>query len=338
MKQAPISRESGTSRNMLVDRTAVQVTAASRLHFGLMGFQQSQRPFGGVGMMIDQPQTVVRVSTDDNLAKHGPDSERIMGLVACWADYHGRAIPDDCVIELLHQAPAHIGLGSGTQSALAVVRALNAFYGVDKNEPEQLVTCAQRAQRSSVGSWGFHRGGFIVELGHEPGRQLAPDHRRAAVPEAWRVMLAWPPRARGLHGTAEQAAFTSMAQIPAATTARLERLALDSLLPALEAGDFRAFSEDLLAYGALSGNCFSSIQGGPYGSVRTAELIEHIRSLGVTGVGQSSWGPVVFALLPDEASGCWLRQQLQIWDSAKGLRVSLVRPANYGAQLKSGTS
>ena len=54
----------------------------------------------------------------------------------------------------------------------------------------------------------------------------------------------------GLHGPAEESAFAALGQIPAHTTARLERLALESLLPALQTGDF-----DHLASNCLSTVC-----------------------------------------------------------------------------------
>ena len=76
----------------------------------------------------------------------------------------------------------------------------------------------------------------------------------------------------------------------------------EELIPAATEGQFDRFSESLYRYGHAAGMCFAARQGGPFASPRVAQLIETIRSLKVRGVGQSSWGPTVFAVLPSEAA------------------------------------
>ena len=41
------------------------------------------------------------------------------------------------------------------------------------------------------------------------------------------------------------------------------------------------------------------MQGGIYSCPATAELVQWLRGRGVRGVGQSSWGPTVFAMAGD---------------------------------------
>jgi predicted sugar kinase len=41
------------------------------------------------------------------------------------------------------------------------------------------------------------------------------------------------------------------------------------------------------------------VQGGEYASAEIADLIADVRACGVRGVGQSSWGPTVFAVVGD---------------------------------------
>lgn len=324
----------GATPPSLARLSRVTVTAGARIHFGLMGFDQSRRPFGGMGMMIDRPSTVVQLRPHDGLVTRVAQSKRIKTWLASWARYHRRHEPDDCVIEIVRRAPAHIGLGSGTQAGLSVARALNAFFGIDMNEPQDLAASVQRARRSSVGSWGFHLGGCVVELGHRAEERLAQDCYRADVPAAWRVLLVRPAHGTGLHGMAEEQAFAGLTQVADPTTARLEELALRVLLPALNTKDLPTFSEGLFEYGRLAGSCFSSLQGGPFASARSADLIQRIRSLGVAAVGQSSWGPLVFAILSDEHHAHWLRGKLRAAAAANGPRFSVVRPKNQGALVE----
>ena len=57
---------------------------------------------------------------------------------------------------------------------------------------------------------------------------------------------------------------------------------------------------------------FKPWQGGIYAHPRTAALVDLIRKRGVRGVGQSSWGPAVFAIDSEERLGhitVYLRKQ-----------------------------
>jgi predicted sugar kinase len=83
------------------------------------------------------------------------------------------------------------------------------------------------------------------------------------------------------------------------------------MLPAAARGQFAEFSESVYRYGRLAGMCFAAIQGGPYYGPRLIELVARVRELGVAGVGQSSWGPTLFALRPDEAAAAVFTAQLR---------------------------
>jgi predicted sugar kinase len=71
------------------------------------------------------------------------------------------------------------------------------------------------------------------------------------------------------------------------------------MLPALNEGDLTAFGEALYEFNVLAGEAFAAEQGGLYVNPCVAEAVHALRSLGVRGVGQSSWGPTVFALVAD---------------------------------------
>jgi predicted sugar kinase len=138
----------------------------------------------------------------------------------------------------------------------------------------------------------------------------------------------------GLFGDDESGAFTTLPPVPAEITLELCRLALDHLLPAAEAGRFDEFSESLFRYGRLAGECFSAKQGGPFASGRLADLVETIQRLGAPGVGQSSWGPTLFALLRDEAAAAGFVDALRREPKSEELEISITAANNTGARVE----
>ncbi len=81
-------------------------------------------------------------------------------------------------------------------------------------------------------------------------------------------------------------------------TEALCRLVLLGMLPALAEHDLAAFGEALYDFNRRVGEMFAPWQGGLYAHPRSAELVKALRSAGVHGVGQSSWGPTVYAVVP----------------------------------------
>ena len=73
------------------------------------------------------------------------------------------------------------------------------------------------------------------------------------------------------------------------------------MLTALRANDFEAFSQTISEFNRVAGEPFARDQGGTYASAAIGEVIQTVRDLGYVGIGQSSWGPTVFAFAQDDA-------------------------------------
>ena len=104
-----------------------------------------------------------------------------------------------------------------------------------------------------------------------------------------------------LRGGDEAAAF---AQVPADREARfaaLSEIVSVEMIPALRAVDCARFGEAVHQFNRLAGEPFAPAQGGPYACPITADIIAFLRLSGICGVGQSSWGPTVFAVIEDES-------------------------------------
>jgi predicted sugar kinase len=175
-------------------------------------------------------------------------------------------------------------------------------------------------------------GGLVVETGKFGKQLLAPLEQRFDIPNPWRFVLIRLHGDCGLSGEAERGAFDGLPPVPRTTTAALLEELSSEMLPALKAVNFERFSESLYRYGHAAGMCFAPRQGGPFASPRLAELVAAVRGLGARGVGQSSWGPTIFAVLESQASAekfvDRLRPQLDQHDT-----VTIAEPNNTGAQI-----
>ncbi len=315
----------------------VLVTAPSRLHFGMLSFgHPEERQFGGAGAMIDQPGLVLQLSAADQFSVHGPLAHRAAVVVDRYVKLTGLPASPACHVEIVSAPPEHSGLGTGTQFALSLVAALNAFRGGGSLSAIDLAMLAGRAARSAVGTHGFLHGGLIFEAGKLAGESISPLEERVELPRSWRFVLIAPPGESGISGETEADAFCNLPPVPPETSNRLLQEIRTGLIPSAKAGQFERFSESLYRYGYEAGLCFAAKQGGAFASPRIAELVETIRSQGVRGVGQSSWGPTVFALLesPTDAQGFSGQMRKQL---GSDYPLTIAQPNNTGAvMMRSG--
>jgi beta-ribofuranosylaminobenzene 5'-phosphate synthase len=312
---------------------SVEIMAPSRLHFGLLSFgQNTTRQCGGAGVMIDQPGLRLRVSPAAQLEISGPLATRARTIVERYAEMLEAAALPACRIEILSAPEEHAGLGTGTQLALAVVQGVHVARGGQPLLPSVLAAWSGRGARSAIGTHGFFHGGLLVETGKYADQLLSPLERRVELPAEWRFVLIRPHGERGLSGDDERGAFDDLPPVPRATTAALLAELDGEMLPAAAAGEFERFSESVYRYGHAAGMCFAEKQGGPFASQRLAELVATIRERGIRGVGQSSWGPTLFAVLDSPAAAekftGELRSDLDSRDS-----ILIAEPNRRGAQI-----
>ncbi|MFP6770675.1 MAG: DUF447 domain-containing protein, partial [Planctomycetaceae bacterium] len=178
---------------------AVKVSTGARLHFGLLSHGgSSPRQFGGAGMMIEDPGVRLTASAADHdqvmiVSEGESEGDRVddSNRASRWLErigVHGECRLPGVGIEISDVIPPHAGLGSGTQLALAVARAVAGLSGAGFGAVE-LAAAVGRGERSGIGIHGFEHGGFLVDAGGRPGT-VAALVARADVPDAWRVVLA----------------------------------------------------------------------------------------------------------------------------------------------------
>ncbi|TWU59088.1 hypothetical protein Poly51_18740 [Rubripirellula tenax] len=273
------------------DIETVRITTGARLHFGLL---DTAAPFGGVGVMVDQPSTQITVRPHSHFEALGRIAQRANEIARGWSDRIGRDTLPSCRVEATQTAAAHCGLGSGTQLAMAIAEGIARFEGIEMPLEELAVDVAGRGKRSAVGVHGYIRGGLISENADSP-TSLNPICDRIELPEAWRVLVVRPAvSAQPISGEAEIKQFAALGSAVASAKSHLKDVLANQIVPAAEAGDLDGFTDAIHRYNLASGMLFANVQGGPYHGDDVARLIAQLIEAGGRGVGQSSWGPGVF--------------------------------------------
>ena len=317
----------------------ITITTGARLHFGPLSYRpEVGRHFGGVGVMIDEPGFRLSLCSAECDATSGDESVsgRVQQLRNRYRESCSRDDqPPPCVIHVEQAMPSHHGLGSGTQLGLAVAQGLATLAGEGNVTVAELARRVGRGRRSAVGIHGFAVGGLIVDAGQQSDEQIGSLSCRLTIPEAWRVLLITPrERGAGLSGDREERAFEDLGAMPQRLTDRLCRVVLTELLPAVEEDELDRFSEALDEYGRLVGEFFAPVQGGTFGDPLTDQLIAELGRLGVSGAGQTSWGPTIFAFVPDDECG---RRVCTALSETMAVDVLRSRPRNIGARVEQST-
>ncbi|MFZ2017789.1 MAG: GHMP kinase [Methyloceanibacter sp.] len=326
------SSPSHGAREAHVPLRRITVTATARLHFGFLDPSgRSKRPFGSFGLSLDRPAT--RLVLERAKAPHvtGPELERAERYLEAIAASSG--VEPNFALHLTEAIPPHAGLGSGTQLALAVGSAFSVLEGLDLSA-RQIASRLQRGGRSGIGIFTFEQGGVVLDGGPGGGNALPKLHSRLPFPPAWRALLIFDADASGLAGASETAAFASLPDFPEAETAELCRRITGGALPALAASDFTTFCEQIGYLQARMGAYFAPLQGGPYTSPAVSNVLDWLRSQGLTGIGQSSWGPTGFAFAPSEAEGQGLLGAVRARSHGPGLSFELAQGRNEGAKIE----
>jgi len=308
------------------DGEPLEVIATARLHLGLWEIRPGEVGcYGGLGVMLDEPKLSLRLTRSDRwrIDASPAVAARLAVAAETWRRARGAASLPPVRVQCEVGLPEHRGLGSGTQTQVALVWGLERVCrsSADWQPPttECLSRLSGRGRRSYIGLHGFQHGGFVLDrgeaagAGHDGGCPSDVSRRATSldVPASWRVLLVEPPSEVGVSGAQEQQIFVDCQPSVVDQPQQLRRLAEQELLPALAAGDAAQFSRSVYAYNRMAGSLFASVQGGPYRNAVIAEAVDGLRRLGVQGAGQSSWGPTVFGFVQDPDQATYIQNQLR---------------------------
>jgi len=311
---------------------AVTVTVPARLHLGFLDLNgELGRRFGGIGLAIGDlgtRLTIERAATND---VSGPDADRVwqhLQKIERLLSFRGGHR-----VRVSEVVPAHAGLGSGTQLALAVASGLRRLHNLPLDVTGDALRLG-RGARSGIGIGLFSRGGLVVDGGRGNEARIAPIICRLPVPENWRILVILDPLRQGIHGPEEGATMAALPAMCAADAARLCRLVLMQTLPALADHDLANFGAAIKQLQIELGDYFAPAQGGSrFMSPGVAATLDILDSAGAFGVGQSSWGPTGFAFAPTPDEAARLAMIAAPQARSRGLDIRICQALNRGAQI-----
>jgi beta-RFAP synthase len=291
------------------------------------------RRYGSIGVAIERPNVVLEAEPTDRLLVEGSEAERVAAFAHRFLGRY--SLPHGVRLCLKAGIPPHVGLGSGTQLALAVGTALARLGGLEISVAE-IAMATGRGVHSGIGIAAFQQGGFIVDGGHlVTGSRgaIPPVLFHHPFPQDWVFVVAVPEAGTGFAGEGEQRAFRSLPLAPPALVEKICRLLVMKMLPALVEKDIVPFGQALTEIQQLVGDCFAAVQGGRYANTLSGRLIMDFLDRGAQGAGQSSWGPTVYALAEGEGQALSLERVAREFLAGQGGgQVFRARADNRGAE------
>jgi beta-RFAP synthase len=318
----------------------VIVETGARIHAGFQNLSLAHdRLYGGVGVGLSRPRIVVEAAPAGAVRCADPAVESYVERVV-----EALGVPG-AEVSVRERFQRHVGLGSGTQLALASLLAVARAH--DRAiDPRTVAPAIGRGGRSGVGVAAFEAGGFVVDAGHptelftaappeEGDWTVPPVTARHDLPADWRFVVVVPDIDRGRSGDREdQSMRTVVERADAAIGDEIAGVMLRQVLPAAATGDLPTFGDGLSTVGRLNGAWYADEQGGVY-RPPAGRLLERLTDCpAVAGAGQSSWGPAVWGLCRVDAVGTVRDAATAALETvgADG-RVLVAAPSNRGARV-----
>jgi beta-RFAP synthase len=329
----------------------IEVKSRARLHLGLLDNNGGQgRLYGSIGLAVSQPQLVLRAEKADGLTAAGLETRRTTIYARRFFRHYG--LPEAAYINVKSGIPPHVGLGSGTQLALAVGTALAKLSGLQL-KTQEIAVAVGRGVHSGIGISTFRYGGFVLDGGHRIEQNVNPDHAdtgirwqveknsvppllfRRAMPKDWIFVTVIPATDQGFSGETESIAFQKLPQAPASLVEKISRVLLIKMLPALVEKDILNFGQALTSIQYMVGDCFASAQGGRFANPISEKVVDFLLSKGAAGIGQSSWGPTIYGLVKGKETARRLAKDVaRFLESLGGGSTFCVQSHNRGAQIR----
>lgn len=279
----------------------IKIKTPSRLHLGILDLNGNLgRLYGSIGVAIEKPNLILEMRSAERLEVCGDGRDVVINLIKKFSRFY--RIKPKVMVELRKWIPEHVGLGSGTQLALAVATSLSGIYKLDATTRE-LAMAMERGILSGIGIAAFEVGGFVIDSGINVLDPMPPQvvfHH--LFPENWSFVVAIPRVKRGFSGIKEREAFKRIIPAPEKIPAQICRIVQMKMLPSLIEEDIETFGRSLSEIDKKTGLYFKDVQSGIYREKISQRLIEFMLDFGSYGVGQSSWGPTVYGLTKKKES------------------------------------
>jgi len=318
-------------------KRSVMVETGARIHLGFYGFhRENELTLGGAGIAVEGVGYKLIVSSSSKTTVIGCQAERVMGLVREAAERLG--VEASVSVRVEKCIPQHVGLGSTTQLTLAVYSALALYAGLN---PAHVLEKIEGSKYSGIGLGAFKHGGFIVDTGSFKGRKPLPVFS-LPMPSKWRIITVIPRTSWRMSNEEREEEAVDM-------TIRIHKeragprmdcrgyiALLDYLIPGIIYNNYEAFVRGAELLEEATASSFSPVQEGHYCCRESERAALAMKEIGCRGVGQSSWGPLVYCFAPDEREAKRLADALQEL-LPSGWHVGVYKPRNRGATVRAGS-
>ncbi len=286
---------------------SVIVKTSARLHLGFYNFLNENTAYGSIGIAIEEPHILIKVSKADKFRVINettiPIDDVVNNVISKLS-----INPEELKMELRceNAYPRHTGLGSTTQLNLAIGMAILRF--LDKSmSVQELAVKLGRGRDSGIGIAAFQYGGFIVDSGRKISEQgiveppstvddLPKPIFKSKVPGNWYFILFIPRKYKGLDEKSERKVLDRPEPPPKDFQRELYELMLLKLIPSVLFRDIELFGKTLTKMQIMVGTYFSKYQGGVFCCDETEFTINSLLKHGAYGAGQSSWGPTAYGI------------------------------------------
>jgi beta-ribofuranosylaminobenzene 5'-phosphate synthase len=316
----------------------ISIHSTARLHMGFFDLHGGLgRKFGSIGLSLTAPSIELSASRADKLLVTGLASDR--AEIIAKKIINQLNLIGAVKLDVKQNIPGHIGLGSGTQFALAIGTAISKLYGLHLTTP-QIAELTGRGGRSGIGIAAFDLGGLLIDGGRVSnaaqsmaGNKVPPLLARYDFPEDWRILLILDHKQAGIHGEEELAVFKTLPVFSENLAAHLCRSVLMQGMPAIVERDLTSFGRCIRELQMHVGDYFAPAQGGRYASKHVGAVLKHLDKLGVACFGQSSWGPTGFAVFENAEVAHKYLLELKMTFTEPNLTFTMCSANNRGAKV-----
>jgi beta-ribofuranosylaminobenzene 5'-phosphate synthase len=304
----------------------VIIETPSRLHFGIVNINNINYPlYKCAGCAIQEPRLVASFEENDELIIEGINRRELIERFIEYAKEFNKKVK----FRILSEIPSHAGLGSTTQICLSFSYSL---HNVNKKyfDPYKEAKKLKLGNISGIGIAAFINGGFIIDSGKNKDDDIANVEFRCNFPEDWVFLLILDKRLK--KGLSEEVEYEIIKRLPATRKENIEEMydLLQSMKDAMKEKDIEKFGKSLTRFQYLVGFNFKEAQGGIFSSPIIQEYVDFLLKNGAYGAGQSSWGPLVYALYQkDNLKINILKEKL-----SKDVEIKIAIADNYGYRIK----
>jgi beta-ribofuranosylaminobenzene 5'-phosphate synthase len=321
--------------------SSLACSVPSRIHITLYDMNgELGRIDGGLGFSINDPSFDFTITHSDTIKVLGnaSDDELKGAIIKCIQRVRAAYATDLAVTVTVDKIPpSHSGFGSKTAVLLSIGQAYLQLHG-QTADYRDLAALLGRGGTSGAGINLIDKGGLVLDGGHSTDEKqlFAPSSASSKTSPApvlahfkmpdWDVLVIQPKSGK-VFGSQEVEFFKSICPTPSEDVSRLARIILSQILPSVVEARLDVFSHGI---NSIQTTFWKSQEIKLHGT-EMLQLMQHIRNLGASAVGMSSFGPTLYALGNNLAS---VQQALLAPSDFAIDSCTLTKPNNTGIQFK----